>query len=210
MRSWAKAGFVVVSITVAPEGSTASPATSAADQAMAIDWVEQQDELVGGPLAGHLDTDRVVAAGNSCGGITSLGLAGTDPRVRAVFVLSGSSVGPVATVEQADGVMSKVTVPVGFVVGGAEDIANAAATQDYDLLADGVPAFIAARDLGDHRTVSTEPAILAEVTEISTNWLDVALNGYEAAREALAADPCAACPPGRWVVRSKSLEAAPT
>ena len=206
---WAAAGFVVVSITAPPEGVVPeSPVTSAADQAAAIDWAEQQDAQPDGPLAGHLDLDRVVAAGNSCGGITSLGLAATDPRVAAVFVLSGSSVGPVASEEQAAAVMGKVTVPVGFVVGGPEDIASAAAAQDYALLGTGIPALVANRSAGDHRSVSTDPAILTDVATIAINWMDLALDGNAAALDALTTNPCGACAPGTWSVTSKDLEAA--
>src|ERR1019366_3740439 len=113
------------------------------------------DARIGGPYQGRFDADQIAAAGNSCGGVTSLALAGTDPRVRAVFVLSGSSVSPTATRAQAAAGIAKVTQPVGFVVGGAEDVAGAQASQDYDLLAEGIPGYLARRATGDHPTVST-------------------------------------------------------
>ena len=201
---WAAAGFVVVSITQPPAGSTATGGTSAADQAAAIDWAEEQNEKPGGTFAGRLDLDRVVAAGNSCGGITSLALARSDPRPSAVFVVSGSSVGPGAARDAAAAVIDKVKVPIGFAVGGTEDIARSQAEQDYDLAA-GVPAFVAGRTSGDHVTVSTDPAILGEIAEIGVNWMDFALNGNETARQALETNPCRECEPGLWTVRSRNL-----
>ncbi len=102
--------------------------------------------------------------------------------------------------------MSNVKVPVGYVVGGPEDIAGAEAAKDYDALPSGVPAYIASRANGDHQTVSIEPAILPEDAEIALNWLDLALFGNEDALEALQTTPCEACAPGLWTPRAKHLE----
>jgi dienelactone hydrolase len=201
LEQFAAAGLFVVAITAPPDREvTMEDRTTAADQATAIDWAVEQNAKAGGAFARMLDTERVVAAGNSCGGITSLALAGMDPRVRAVFVLSGSSVGPTATREQAAEVMDKVKVPVGFAVGGEEDLANPQARQDYDLLADGIPAYVASRATGDHITVSTDVEILGEVAEIAVNWIAFAVSGDEEARDALIHRP-----PDQWAVQVKSL-----
>ena len=103
-----------------------------------------------------------------------------------VFVLSGSSIGPRATREQAARVIDKVDVPLGFAVGGTDDIARPQALQDIDLLAPGVPGYIAMRSTGDHVKVSTDPAIQAQVAEIGINWMDFTLNGNDEASHRLA------------------------
>jgi hypothetical protein len=126
--------------------------------------------------------------------------------VRAVFVLSGSSVGPGATPEQAAAVMDEVKVPVGFAVGGPEDIASSQAIQDFDLLGPGVPGYVASRATGEHQKVSTDTAILGEVADISLNWLDLALHGNATARADLLENPCRGCAPGLWSVRAKHLD----
>jgi dienelactone hydrolase len=205
LERWAAAGFVVVAIAAPAEGRAETGATTADDQARAIDWAEAQAGE--SPFAGHLDRERVVAAGNSCGGVTALALAGQDERVRSVFVLSGSSVGPGAAREQAAAVMSQVSVPVGFAVGGVEDIAHDQAVQDVDVLPEGVPGFIASRAEGDHVLVSTDPGVLAEVAEIGINWLDFTLYGNEAARRAVTEGPCPDCAPDLWTVTTKDLDA---
>jgi predicted dienelactone hydrolase len=201
LDAFAAAGCFVVAITAPPDREvTLEDRTTAEDQAAAIDWAIEQNAKAGGAFAGQLDTERVVAAGNSCGGITSLVLAGMDPRVRAVFVLSGSSVGPSATREEAAEVMEKVKVPVGFAVGGDEDFANPQARQDYELLAEGIPGYVASRASGDHMTVSTDVAILGEVAEIGVNWIAFAVSGDEEARDALVNGP-----PSQWTVQAKGL-----
>ena len=208
LEAWAAVGYVVVAITQPADGVvTMEDLTTADDQARAIDWAIEQHQQADGPYAGHLDLDRVVAAGNSCGGITSLALAAHDPRVRAVFVHSGSSVGPGAAREQAAAIMDDVKVPVGFVVGGPEDFASPQADQDFDLLGPGIAGYVASRATGDHRTVSTDPAILAEVAEIGVNWIDLAVHGNGIALVALTERPCRGCAPELWTVQAKHLDA---
>jgi hypothetical protein len=123
-----------------------------------------------------------------------------------VFVLSGSSVGPGASREAAAKVMNQVTVPVGLISGGSEDISSDQTLQDYDLLANGLPGFRANRASGDHLKVSTDPMVLEEEGQISTNWMDLAVNGNEAAFQALTGNPCSTCAPGLWTVMAKNLE----
>jgi len=201
-KRWAAGGFVVLALTEDPEKG-AMVQTNVADQAGLVEWVFKQSDTMDSPYAGKLDTTRVVAAGNSCGGVTSLGLTAQEPRIAAVFVLSGSSA--FAGANQA--VMSKITVPVGYIVGGSQDIAGANATADYDALADGIPAMIVSRFEGDHRTVSTDPGILAHEAEIALNWLDLALYGTQAAHDELTSETvCASCEAGHFQLKSKGLE----
>jgi hypothetical protein len=195
---WAAAGFVVLALAESPTGGAFAQST-VADHGALIDWALEQSEY-----AGMLDAERVIAAGNSCGGITALGLAAEDDRVSAVFVLSGSS--SVAGANVA--VIDAVKVPVGYVVGGSEDIASANANADYEQLADGVPAMIVSRSSGDHITVSTDATVLPQVAEIGLLWMDLALYGTPEAAEALAADPiCSGCTAGMWTIKSKHLDA---
>ena len=77
---------------------------------------------------------------------------------------------------------------------------------DYDLLGAGIPAMIVSRSTGDHRTVSTTPAILAEEAKISLDWLDLALYGTpEAAKTLQSETVCTGCQTGIWKLKSKNL-----
>lgn len=201
---WAKAGFVVLSLTgTGDENDIAGmlSQTTKTEHAALIDWVFAQNET--GKYAGKLDLKRIVVAGNSCGGVTALETAADEERLAAVFVLSGSSaVGSVNTQ-----VMKSIDIPVGYIVGGSEDIAGANAAGDYDAMNDGVPAMIVNRREGDHQTVSTDPMIAPEVAEIALNWMDLAIYGTKAAYEALSsADVCASCTPGDWMLKQKNIE----
>jgi predicted dienelactone hydrolase len=172
-----------------------------ADQKGLIDWTLEQ--AASGPYAGKLDVERIIAAGNSCGGITALGLAAEDERVKSVFVLSGSSA--VGSANRA--VIGAITVPIGYVVGGSEDIAGANATSDYDALGAGIPAMIINRSSGDHVTVSTDAMVLPQVAEMALNWMDLTIYGTAEAFDALHSDTiCTGCQSGLWTLKGKNLE----
>ena len=172
----AAAGYVVVSVS-APPGQISVSQAGIADQKRAIDWAASVNAGTG-IYAGKLDMTRVIAAGNSCGGITSLGLAGQDDRVKAVFVLSGSSGFGEA---QAQVNMPKVKVPVGYVSGGPTDLSRANIEADLTFLGAGIPGFWALRNEGDHVKVSTDIGVLEEATEIAVSWLNFAVYGDAAA-----------------------------
>ncbi|MET0385931.1 MAG: hypothetical protein ABW321_08225 [Polyangiales bacterium] len=199
---WAAGGFIVLALTESPtEGALVQ--TSIEDQGKLIDWAFEQADKEGGTYAGKLDKTKLVAAGNSCGGVTALGLTAEDERVAAVFVLSGSSNVGAANTQ----VTGAIKVPVGYVVGGPEDIAGANATGDYDSFSADLPAMIVSRKSGDHQTVSTDTMILPQVAEIALNWMDLALYGTkDAADELNTPNVCASCTPGDWTLKSKNLE----
>lgn len=97
-------------------------------------------------------------------------------------------------------------MPVGYIVGGPEDIAGANASADYDALADEIPAMIVSRSSGDHMTVSTDVAILAEEAEIALNWMDLTLYGTPEALAALtSSNVCEGCTSGDWTLTSRHL-----
>ncbi|MDD9967420.1 MAG: hypothetical protein OXR73_14385 [Myxococcales bacterium] len=194
---WAAAGYVVLALTESTQAGALTQ-TTVSDHGGLIDWALEQADY-----ADMLDPERVVSAGNSCGGITALGLAAADDRPAAVFVLSGSSNIGRANLQ----VVNAVKVPVGYIVGGREDIAGANATSDYEAFSEGLPAAIVSRSSGDHVLVSTDPAILKEEAEIALNWMDLALYGTQEAYDALTSDNvCENCTPGDWSLESKHLE----
>jgi predicted dienelactone hydrolase len=201
---WASAGFVVLTLTGGDNQDDIAAmlqTTTKAEHKALVDWVTKANDS--GPYAGKLDLKRIVVAGNSCGGVTALETAAEDKRLAAVFVLSGSSaVGSVNTQ-----VMKAINIPVGYVVGGSDDIAGANAEGDYAAMTDGVPAMIVHRSSGDHMTVSTDEKVLPQVAELALNWMDLALYGTKGAYEALtSANVCEHCNAGEWKLESKHLE----
>lgn len=77
---WAGGGFIVLALSASP-GLGPLGQSNVANQRALIDWALKQNETPDSPYFGAIDTKRVIAAGNSCGGVTALGLAAEDPRV---------------------------------------------------------------------------------------------------------------------------------
>jgi len=119
-------------------------------------------------------------------------------------VLSGSSA--LGTTDR--NVMGAITVPVGYIEGGVEDISRAAAEADYAALSDGIPAAIVARSSGDHITISfNDQTIVAQEAEMALNWMDLALYGTQEAYDALTStNICTGCEPGLYTLTSKNME----
>jgi dienelactone hydrolase len=94
---WAAAGFVVAAPAYphtnrqAPRFDRADVRNQPADAWRVIRHLIRLDDLRGDPLAGHLDTGRVAAAGHSAGGFTTAGMfaSGHPARLRAGIVIAG-------------------------------------------------------------------------------------------------------------------------
>ena len=198
-EKWASGGYFVLSLT----SGGGSSSTTIADQKALIDWVVAEAGMAGSPYKDKLDIDKIAAGGNSCGGITSLGLASMDPRVKVIFVLSGSSGfgGADATVINA------IKIPVAYIVGGTEDIARANAEADYKAFAAGIPSMVVNRSSGDHLTISNDAMVMVDAADISVNWLDLTIFGLQGALDALKQPTvCTGCASGLWTLTSKNLE----
>lgn len=196
---WASGGYFVLSLT----SGGGSSMTTLADHKALLDWAVAQAGMAGGPYNGKLDLERIAAGGNSCGGISSLGLASMDKRVSAVFVLSGSS----AVGSPNKTVINGIKVPVAYVVGGTEDIARANAEADYQAFAAGVPAMMVKRSSGDHLMISNNAMVMVDAADISVNWLDLTLFGLKGALDALKTPTvCTGCQSGLWMLTAKNLE----
>lgn len=196
-KRWAAQGYVVLAMAEEP-GNGAVGTSNVEDHGALIDWALSQS-----PYADIIDANRVVAAGNSCGGVTALGLAAIDTRVAAVFVLSGSS----AIGATSESIMQAIQVPVGYITGGPTDIAGGPARSDFDTLPADAPAMLVQRITGGHLTVSTNVAILEEVADIALNWMNLTLDGNEASYLDLTSETvCATCTPGDWILTEKNLD----
>ncbi|MFG2037641.1 alpha/beta hydrolase family protein [Dactylosporangium sp. NPDC048998] len=184
----AAAGFVVAAPAYPFTNDKADPfnqndmANQPADASAVITEVLKLDTRAGSPLAGHIETSRVGAAGHSAGGYTTAGLlsGGTrDARLKGAIIVSGGSMG---------GKLSGAATPVLFVHGDAD------ATVPYSSgrsLYDGCTwpkAFLTLLG-GDHGASlwGSTPAATA-VSRTMLDFFRYSLYGDSAARSRLRAD----------------------
>ncbi len=183
-----------------------SPHYTDDDLERAVDWAAAAAADRQGRYAGQLDGERIALAGNSCGGITSTALASRDDRIAAIFILSGGSIGPVASMQDKAAIMGTITAPLMYVVGGEEDMARAPASQDFSLIPEGVPMLVVGRFAGDHGFVSITPSVVRTVSEMAESWFDGTLRGDRRAIERLHEEICSTCAADVWsVVETKHL-----
>jgi hypothetical protein len=197
---WASGGWIVLSLTSGGGGSS----TTQADHKALVDWVVAEAAKADSPYKDKLDISHIAAGGNSCGGITALGLAAADTRVTAVWVLSGSTgMGGANTM-----VTNAIKIPVAFMCGGTDDIARANLEADYAAFGAGIPAMMVERSSGDHLTLSNLSGDIAgQAAEVSLNWLDLTTYGLQGALDALKSPTvCTGCMAGLWKMTSKNLE----
>lgn len=203
-------GFVVISegyyagapATGVPTGVQPSLLTTA------IDWAEQQDSSRRSELRHRLDLDKIVVAGQSCGGLEAL-VAGADPRVAAVLSLnSGFFPTPIFGYDRSE--LAKLHTPVLFMEGGPTDVAYQNTLDNYALVT--VPAIRVGNTDAGHtgqwhntRNNAADSTITLETDVVLTNYLDFILNGNRTARSYfLGADPGLG-KVAKWSVESRNF-----
>lgn len=149
-------GFVIYAVQMSGQ--------SGAPMKAAIDWLIKQNEEMGSPLFGKLDTSKICAAGHSMGSIMTFA-SQPDPRVTTTIHISGGSfdgMGP-----------SKLMKPTMFLCGPSQSADTAYPQCERDFMNTKVPTFYTAIQGSDHLTSGRMgwPAIIS--------WMLWQLSGHE-------------------------------
>jgi hypothetical protein len=116
-----------------PSAAIALPQTPTTNMmAAGIDWAIKAKDT---KEWAHLDTNKIAAAGQSCGGFEAIFEAG-DPRVMAIGIFNSGGMSKVGKGKGMGGILampnkgdlpepSKWNVPVFFFLGGPSDISSA-------------------------------------------------------------------------------------
>ena len=189
-----------------PAGQLPPVATTSATLTAAIDWAYAENQRVGSPFFGKLDTGKVAVAGHSCGGLQALEVA-PDPRIRAVIInnsgvfADGSNPIPGITVTKA--MLKRLHTPVLYILGGPTDIAYPNGMDDFKQI-DSVPVMVANLDVG-HGGTFGKPNGGAAAT-VSVDWLDWQLSGDKRAAARFTGKDCGLCTDPAWKVERKGIE----
>lgn len=188
LRRWAAAGFVVAAPTfphtgAGGDGNPLDVLNQPADVSYALTRVLALDRKAGDPLRGHLDADRVAAAGHSAGGVTTIGLftTGRDDRLDAGIVFAGTALG-VGTA------FAGAAAPQLFVHGEADEVVSYAAGKAvYDAVP--WPKAMLSLPKGDHgRALLSDGTALRVVADTTVEFLRWTLYGDAAAKRRLPTD----------------------
>ncbi|MEU8260173.1 alpha/beta hydrolase [Micromonospora sp. NPDC048999] len=184
---WAAAGFVVAAPTFPRTNLRARDFTrddvrnQPADCWRLIRELVRLDAHRGDPLAGHLDVDRIAAAGHSAGGYTTAGMftSGHSARLRSGIVLAGgelpgSFAGPVA--------------PLLFVHGSADPTVPESVGRAAYAHAPGPAAFLSLTGQNHGAYLTPGHSGFAQILATTTDFLRWTLYDDRAALHRLPAD----------------------
>ena len=183
----------------------AGPRATAEGMLAALDWILAENARQGSPYYQKIDTSKVAASGNSCGGLLALKV-GQDPRIKTVVLQNSGIIGAgtnagLGGLAKSD--LAKLHTSVLYVLGGADDIAQPNGLDDFQRI-NHVPVFVADRKSAGHFGVFIEPN--GRGTEIEIDWLRWQLEGDAVARATFVGRDCRLCSEPGWTVHRKRIE----
>lgn len=183
-----------------------APRATADGMLAALDWILAENARRESPYYQRIDTTKVAASGNSCGGLLALKV-GQDPRVRTV-VLQNSGILPANSANAGLGGLTKADLArlhtsVLYVLGGPDDIAQPNGLDDFQRI-NHVPVFVADKKNAGHFGTFIEPN--GRGTEIEIDWLRWQLENDQVAKRTFVGDDCRLCSEPGWTVHRKAIK----
>ncbi|KAI6370613.1 hypothetical protein MCOR25_004157 [Pyricularia grisea] len=158
-----------------------------------IDWVVKH---AGKGKYATVDAKRIVAAGQSCGGLEAYDQK-NDPRIRGLGIFNSG-------LRNNTNAVANITKPVFYFMGGPTDIAYANGECDYKNLPAGTPKWIGNQPFGHTGTYRQPYGGTFGVAAVK--WLDWVLKGNATAANFFKGDGAVAA---GWTVESKNLDKIP-
>jgi hypothetical protein len=191
-------GFVIVA-DGKPNGSGGgSLSTDGGPQTAAMDWIVAENDRPCSKYYHKLETTKIAAMGQSCGGLMTLGASG-DPRLTTIMIWNSG-------LFQADQkIYSGLHTPVAYIIGGPDDVAYPQAETDYAAI-NNVPIFYGNNPVGHTGTYAQDNG--GEFAQVGIAWLKWQLYGEMSPTTSgmfLGAD-CALCKDSTWTVEKKMME----
>ena len=183
------------------------PATHSGQLIEAINWAIAENQRAGSKYYQRLDSKRIGAMGQSCGGVQAIEVA-ADPRVTTAMIWN-SGLFPKPTEMAGGKSMSKddlksLHTPVAYISGDAQDIAFANANDDFERI-ESVPIFRGYERGVGHGGTYRQPNG-GEFSGVAVAWLNWQLKGDARAGGTFKGTNCGLCVNPRWVVRKKKID----
>ena len=141
----------------------------------ALDWICQQAADPASPYYNKIDTERIAAAGHSCGGAQVLANA-ADPRLKTCLILN-AGMGKMKMADASRKSLKNLHGPILYLVGGTEDVAWKNAQMDYDAIKK-TPVVLADNTTSGHGGTYEQPCG-GDNSRMVRAWLDWQLKGKQ-------------------------------
>lgn len=138
---------------------------------LALDWICSPAS----PYYNYIDTEKIAAAGHSCGGAQVLANA-ADPRLKTYLILN-AGMGKMTMADASAKSLKNLHGPILYLVGGTSDVAWQNAQQDYKAIK-RVPVVLADNTQSGHGGTYEQPNGGANARMVRA-WLDWQLKGRQ-------------------------------
>ena len=139
----------------------------------ALDWISRQATDPASPYYNKIDTDRIAAAGHSCGGAQVLANA-ADARLKTYLILN-AGMGEMTMADANAKALKNLHGPILYLVGGKSDVAWPNAQMDYKAIKK-TPVVLADNTQSGHGGTYEQPNGGANARMVRA-WLDWQLKG---------------------------------
>jgi len=194
-------GFLIIS-NGPPNGTGMEPGgltTNGVPQTQAIDWAGQENERPCSQYYHKLDTTKIAAMGQSCGGLMTFGVSG-DSRLSTVVIWNSGMF------ERDQAIYDGLHTTLAFFIGGSSDVAYAQAEADFAAInRPDIPIFYGNLDVGHMGTYGQDNG--GEFARVGVAWLKWQLMDDQGAsgKEMFVGANCGLCNTD-WVIRKKNME----
>ncbi|MCR4919727.1 MAG: alpha/beta hydrolase fold domain-containing protein [Prevotella sp.] len=141
----------------------------------ALDWICQQAADPTSPYYNKIDTERIAAAGHSCGGAQVLANA-ADKRLNTYLILN-AGMGRMTMADASRKSLRNLHGPILYLVGGTKDVAWKNAQMDYDAIKK-IPVVLADNTTSGHGGTYEQPCG-GDNSRMVRAWLDWQLKGRQ-------------------------------
>jgi len=171
-----------------------------------LDWAIAENARKGSPLFGKIDTSKVAAMGQSCGGPQAF-KAAHNPRITTVLALNSSFPTHAAPdmVGRVDDnwLAEQLAIPAAIFNGGPADSGFSGAEQCYRALPPKLPVLKASLTSVGHTGAYPMPDLRWSAAVLA--WLDWQLKGDIHAAATFAGPTCSLCKDPDWWIDSQNL-----
>lgn len=183
--------------------------SSPAQLARGITWAQEVNVQANSIFAGKLDTQRVAAMGQSCGGLQALALA-TDSRVTTLGIWNSGALDDSAMASRIAGAtvtkqtLDDIRVPALYVTGDPSDVAYPNADDDYKRL-NKTPVVRLWREKTPHQGTYREAGGGA-FSAVGVAWLKWQLKADQNAAKFFKGPDCELCKQPEWHLQLKGFD----